>query len=153
MFLRHTYILKESKIDLEKAFLQKKDSFFEERFRLLEKKSSNYLIFRYLLTGRIGYIKVIIKKKENDLIIEPFQSVLGFLPPAVSFISSFVFFLLEDNAIAIAMFGFGFFWLFLIFIFFQSDSKRIKELVIKSYSSPQITPHAKTQLRSPTQRK
>jgi hypothetical protein len=137
MLLHHTYILEERDIDIEEAFFYKKNSFFEERFRLLEKKSSNHLLFRYLLTGRIGYIKVIIKKEGNNLIIEPFQSVLGFLVPIVSFIASLVFFLLEDSTIAISMFGFGCFWLFLIFIFFQSDSKRIKELVLKSYSLSQ----------------
>ena len=111
------------------------------------------MTFRYLLTGRIGYIKVFIKKEENNLIIEPFQSVLGFIVPIVSFIASFIFFLLEDNIITIYIFGFGCFWLFLICVFFQSDSKRIKELVMKSYFLSQSPPNAETQLQSPTQRK
>ena len=132
MFLRHTYIIETNTIDLEKVLLKKKNPFFQEKFRLLEKKSNTHLIFRYLLTGRIGYIKVIVKQKENNLIIEPFQSFLGFLVPIISFIDSLISFLLKANIIAVSMFCFGCFWLLLILFFFRSDSKKIRDFILES---------------------
>ena len=121
MFLRNTYIIKNSAIDLEEVFLKKSTPSFQEKFRLLEKKSNTHLVFRYLLTGRIGYIKVIVKQKESDFIIEPFQSFFGFLVPIVAFISSFIFFLLKDNTISVSMLCFGCFWLLLVFFFFRKS--------------------------------
>ena len=106
-----------------------KNSKFKEEFKLLKKNSENQMLFRYLLTGRIGYIKVFLKKEDNKLLIEIFQAPLGFGVPVILFFAAILFFVLYKSPASFYLLGFGLFWLLLICFFFKSDSENIKKSI------------------------
>jgi hypothetical protein len=115
---------------IEDVFItDKKNSKFKEEFKLLRKNSEDQMLFRYLLTGRIGYIKVLLKKEDNKLLIEIFQAPLGFGVPVILFFAAIMFFVLYRSPASLYLLSFGLFWLFLICFFFKSDSKNIKKSI------------------------
>ena len=131
MLLNHKYQIEGVNKSIQDIFISNTTSTkFEEEFRLLKTISENQMLFRYLLTGRIGYIKVLLKKDEDKLLVEIFQAPLGFSVPVILFFASICFFILGDSQISLYLLGFGLFWLLLIYFFFKSDAKNIKKSIL-----------------------
>lgn len=131
MLLNHKYQIEGVDKSIQDIFISNTTSTkFEEEFRLLKTISENQMLFRYLLTGRIGYIKVLLKKDEDKLLVEIFQAPLGFAVPVVLFFASIWFFILGDSQVSLYLLGFGLFWLLLIYFFFKSDTKNIKKSIL-----------------------
>jgi ABC-type transport system involved in Fe-S cluster assembly fused permease/ATPase subunit len=102
---------------------------FEEEFRLLKKKTSSRLLFRYRLTGRIGQINVLIEERDERVSVSIYETLVGYLVPILLFIFSFLLLLVKDYELMFYVFFFGVFWLFLIVYFFFSDSRNIKNSI------------------------
>ena len=126
--LSNTYEIKDINISVEEIYNHNRlDPKFTDEFRLLKTISKHQMIFRYRFTGRVGYIKVLLKNNENNLYMIVYQATLGFVVPIIAAFSSIVFFLLHEPKASMYLFAFGLFWLFLIYFYFHIDSKKIEK--------------------------
>ena len=137
MLLKYNFHIEELEIDkdLNELLLNgSRSSLFKKEFKLLKTISNNHSIYRYLPTGRIGYIKVIFKKEKGSLLLETFEAPFGFAVPLFFLINSIVtYFLLENINGSLFLFFVGLFWFLLVCYFFFDDSKNIEKNIISFF--------------------
>ena len=129
MFLHCVFVINDESRELKELFINKKNTTFKDSFKFLKTINKNKILLRYRLTGRIGYIKILIEKEKNILMVKPYQSIIGFGVPIVSFVLATLFQFLREQTLSFSFFIFSVFWTFLIFYYFKQDCKRIEQLI------------------------
>lgn len=133
MLLKKKYQLEGMDRSIKDTFLQGRGRakfYFRDEFLLVKVISEEEVLFDYLLTGRIGSIRILFRQEGTTLFLETFETPLGFGVPILMFFLTILAYFKSPELMPFA-FIFGVVWLLLIYFFFHSDSKDIRNSVEK----------------------